>query len=196
MQTVRAATKEFEYLKQEVFGEFSVGLLHGKMKVADKQAILSSFQNGTVDILVSTPVVEVGIDIPNATVMVIEGAERFGLASLHQLRGRVGRSDKQSYCLLFTETESAITTQRLKSLETTHTGAALAEIDLANRGAGDMFGTQQHGTKLLKFADFSDPALIRTTQVDAQDTYKNLDSEPLLQERLKSTIIRTRVNPD
>lgn len=195
MTTVRAAIKEFEYLQKEIFPDFRLGLLHGKMKSTEKQIILEQFQKGKLDILVSTPVVEVGIDIPNATIMVIEAAERFGLASLHQLRGRVGRNSKQSYCLLFTESESQSTTQRLKALETNHNGAALAEIDLRTRGAGDMFGTQQSGARLLKIASFGDTGLIHQTQQDARKLYQDLDKYPILQETLKSTIIQ-RVNPD
>lgn len=195
MQSVRAAVKEFEYLQKEVFPTLKLGLLHGKMKAGEKQEILDSFLKGDIHILVSTPVVEVGIDIPNATIMMIEAAERFGLASLHQLRGRVGRSNKQSYCLLFTESESVKTTARLKSLETTHTGAALAEIDLKQRGAGDMYGTVQHGSRMLKIANFGDSALIHKSQQDARKIYKELSQYPILQERLKSTIIQ-KVNPD
>ncbi len=195
MQTVRAALKEFEYLKKEIFPDFTLGLLHGKMKAKEKDEVLHSFQQGKIDILVSTPVVEVGIDIPNATIILIEAAERFGLASLHQLRGRVGRSDKQSYCLLFTESPNSKTTQRLKALETTHTGSALAEIDLRNRGAGDMYGTLQHGTRMLKIANFSDTVLIHQTQQDAQKIYQFLSAHPMLQEKIKSTIIH-KVNPD
>lgn len=196
MQTVKAAVKEYEMLQKKIFPKLKLGLLHGKMKAMEKQAILDQFQKGSIDILVSTPVVEVGIDIPNATIIVIEAAERFGLASLHQLRGRVGRNDRQSYCLLFTESESDKTTQRLKSLETTHSGSALAEIDLRQRGAGDMYGTQQHGSRILKVASFSDSHLIHKTQQDANKIYKILAKYPILQEKVKSTIIHTRVNPD
>jgi ATP-dependent DNA helicase RecG len=196
MQTVRAAVKEYEYLQKSVFPKLKLGLLHGKMKAVEKNEILANFQNGTIDILVSTPVVEVGIDIPNATIIVIEAAERFGLASLHQLRGRVGRNSKQSYCLLFTESESDKTTERLKSLENHHSGSELAEIDLRLRGAGDMYGTQQHGSRMLKVASFSDSSLIHTTQQDARKIYDSLAKYPILQEKVKSTIIHTRVNPD
>jgi ATP-dependent DNA helicase RecG len=196
MQTVRAAAKEFEYLQKDVFPKLKLGLLHGKMKASEKNETLELFQKGKIDILVSTPVVEVGIDIPNATIIIIEAAERFGLASLHQLRGRVGRNDKQSYCLLFTENDSDKTNQRLKSLELHHSGSALAEIDLKLRGAGDMYGTQQHGSRMLKVASFSDSQLINTTQQDAKKIYKSINEYPILQEKLKSTIIHTRVNPD
>jgi ATP-dependent DNA helicase RecG len=196
MQTVRAAVKEYEYLQKDVFPTLKLGLLHGKMKATEKNETLEKFQKGKLDILVSTPVVEVGIDIPNATIIVIEAAERFGLASLHQLRGRVGRNNKQSYCLLFTESESDKTTQRLKSLEVHHSGSALAEIDLKLRGAGDMYGTQQHGSRMLKVASFSDTDLIHKTQQDANQIYNSLIEYPILQEKLKSTIIHTRVNPD
>ncbi|MCL5433041.1 MAG: ATP-dependent DNA helicase RecG, partial [Patescibacteria group bacterium] len=154
--TVRAATKEFEKLKSEIFRNYKLGLLHGKLKPDEKDRILKKFRDREIDVLVSTPVVEVGIDIPNATVMMVEGAERFGLAQLHQLRGRVGRGDKQSYCLLFTEIEENNVVKRLKSLEILHDGAKLSEIDLKFRGPGEIYGTLQHGIPMLKIASFSE----------------------------------------
>lgn len=193
--TVKAAKKEFEHLKNNVFTAYNVALLHGKMKAGEKDGILKDFRNCKYDILVATPVVEVGIDIPNATIMVIEGAERFGLSQLHQLRGRVGRSDKESYCLLFTEDENDTTRQRLKAMETTHSGAKLAEIDLQIRGAGDIYGVRQHGAKWLKIASFSDFALIETTKQEAESIANEIENYKLLQERVKSTIIQ-RVSPD
>ncbi|MEK7502645.1 MAG: ATP-dependent DNA helicase RecG, partial [Patescibacteria group bacterium] len=150
MTTVKAAVKEFERLKKEVFPNLKLELLHGKLKAKEKDTILNKFKNGQANILVATPVVEVGIDIPNATIMVIEAADRFGLSQLHQLRGRVGRSDKQSYCLLFTESQNPGTIQRLKSLESIFVGAELAELDLKLRGPGEIYGTAQHGAMQLK----------------------------------------------
>ncbi|RJR16563.1 ATP-dependent DNA helicase RecG, partial [Candidatus Microgenomates bacterium] len=147
LATVKAATKEFENLQKKVFPNLKLGLIHGKLKASDKQKILDGFREGTYDILVATPVVEVGIDIPRASIMVIEEADRFGLAQLHQLRGRVGRNDQQAYCLLFSKSRSPQTRKRLKHLETTTQGAKLAELDLSLRGAGAIFGTKQHGAQ-------------------------------------------------
>jgi len=170
MQQVKAATTEYEKLKNKVFPDLSLGLLHGKLKSKDKDEVIRKFRDGRHQILVSTPVVEVGIDIPNATIMVIEAAERFGLASLHQLRGRVGRSDKESYCFLFTEKASGDAYRRLKALESTASGFELAELDLKLRGPGELYGTKQHGLLELKVADLSDTKLLKTVRDYAFET--------------------------
>lgn len=195
MQTVKAASKEYEKLKKQIFPELKLGLLHGKLKSKEKQEVLSKFRNGEFDILVATPVVEVGIDIPNATIIMIEGAERFGLAQLHQLRGRVGRGDKQSYCLLFTESENAMQSQRLKGMETLHSGAELAELDLKLRGPGNMYGTTQHGIPKLKAASFSDFESIQLAKNEALSISSNLSLFPKLEEKVNSTTAQT-VSPD
>lgn len=195
MQTVKAATQEYAHLKKDIFPKLKVGLLHGKMKVSEKNEVLSDFKDKKYDILVSTPVVEVGVDVPNATIMLIEGAERFGLAQLHQLRGRVGRGTKQSYCLLFSEQASEQTVNRLKALERIQSGAELAELDLKLRGPGEIFGTHQHGVPFLKIASFSNFPLIEKTREEAQKIVKRLAEFPLLQEKVKSTITQ-RVSPD
>lgn len=161
LTTVKAATTEFEIIKKE-FPNFRVGLIHGRMKKKDK--VLTDFRQQKIDILVATPVVEVGIDIPTATIMIIEGADRFGLAQLHQLRGRVGRGEQQSYCLLFGEN-----IPRLKLLEKINNGMQLAEADLRFRGPGHRFGTAQHGRWDLKIADFSDLELIKKANQAAQN---------------------------
>lgn len=161
MTTVKAATKEFEYLKTNVYKELHLALLHGRMKPTEKTKLLENFRVGDTDILVSTPVVEVGIDIPGATIMMIEGAERFGLAGLHQLRGRVGRGNKQSYCLLFTENTDDKTTSRLKILETVHNGPELAERDMELRGQGDLFGSRQHGIPEMVYTALADERIVR-----------------------------------
>ena len=163
LKSVKAVKIEFENLKK-IFSEFKLGLLHGKIKSSEKQKIMSDFKDKKIDILVSTPVVEVGIDIPGATIMIIEGAERFGLAQLHQLRGRVGRSSKQSYCFLYSENLSEKTIKRLKFFCKNNLGVKLAEFDLANRGAGNIFGTEQHGFVNLKIANLADFELIRKTK--------------------------------
>ncbi|VVA43595.1 ATP-dependent DNA helicase RecG [Candidatus Roizmanbacteria bacterium] len=163
LKSVKAVKIEFENLKK-IFSEFKLGLLHGKIRSSEKQTIMSGFKNNKIDILVSTPVVEVGIDIPGATIMIIEGAERFGLAQLHQLRGRVGRSNKQSYCFLYSENVTEKTIKRLDYFCKNNLGVKLAEFDLINRGAGNIFGTQQHGFVNLKIANLFDFELINRTK--------------------------------
>jgi ATP-dependent DNA helicase RecG len=165
LSSVKAATTEFELLKNEFVG-LSLGLLHGKMKPAEKNTILEEFRRQKIDILVSTSVVEVGIDIPNASIMIIEGAERFGLSQLHQLRGRVGRGSIQSHCLLFSSNN--IPAPRLTFFASTLDGMKLAEYDLKERGPGNIFGLEQSGFMDMKFASFSDPILIQKTQKAVQ----------------------------
>jgi ATP-dependent DNA helicase RecG len=195
MQTVKAATVEFERLQREVFPDLRLGLLHGKMKAKEKDAVLQAFRDKQYEILIATPVVEVGIDIPNATIIVIEGAERFGLAQLHQLRGRVGRGDKQSYCLLFTDSQSEQARIRLKAMETMDQGAELAEYDLKMRGPGDMYGLAQSGTRMLKIASFSDVALIEKAQKAAESLFPSLDDHPVLLATVNE-ITNRKVAPD
>jgi ATP-dependent DNA helicase RecG len=195
MTTIKAATKEYERLKKHVFPKRKVGLLHGRMKEKEKHAVLVDFKNKKYDILVATPVVEVGIDIPNATIIVIEAAERFGLAQLHQLRGRVGRGDKQSYCLLFTDNPQATTKERLKALETMHNGAKLAEVDYKLRGPGEMYGISQHGRVKLKIASFGDSELMITTKKEAENLYPHLAKYPLLSSYILS-LEQKQISPD
>ncbi len=160
MKDIRSVKKEFSSLKS-IFTNQSLGLLHGKLKEREKNKVLSEFKEGKTQILVTTPVVEVGIDVTNATIMLIEGADRFGLAQLHQLRGRVGRGDKESYCLLFTDNESDKAINRLTALTQITSGFELAELDLKLRGAGDVLGTKQSGFGNLKIADWSNTKLIK-----------------------------------
>jgi ATP-dependent DNA helicase RecG len=142
---VRSAKLEFKRLSEKVFPGLKVGLVYGKMKGSEKEEVMREFNAGNFDILVATSVIEIGIDVPNATVMIIEGAERFGLAQLHQLRGRVGRSEHQSYCFLFTTDPSQADNERLNIFSRSSDGFALAQLDLEQRGFGDMFGKQQTG---------------------------------------------------
>jgi ATP-dependent DNA helicase RecG len=189
MLQVKAATEEFNRLSKAVFPDLSLELLHGRMKSKEKEQKIQKFRDGKSQILVSTPVVEVGIDIPHATIMMIEGAERFGLAQLHQLRGRVGRGEKQSYCLLFTSTPSTASISRLKSLATTKSGQELAELDLKLRGPGEIYGTRQHGFLELKFSSLTNTQLISKTRAYASTLLKkdpNLRNSPKIKVKLRA----------
>jgi ATP-dependent DNA helicase RecG len=188
MKSVKAAKSEFERLKNDVFTKHRLGLLHGKIKAKEKEKIMTDFKNKGYDILVTTPVVEVGIDIPNATIILIEAAERFGLASLHQMRGRVGRGDKQSYCFVFSDAESPNVFSRLRFFAKTKEGNILAEKDLENRGAGNIYGLKQHGLDDLKIASMGDFELIKATREAALTFMSNyrIENYKLLQKRLEA----------
>jgi ATP-dependent DNA helicase RecG len=174
----RSATQEFERLSTYVFPELRLGLLHGRMSSADKDAVLNAFRRNELDILVATTVIEVGIDIPNASLMLVEGADRFGLAQLHQLRGRVGRGAAQSYCLLLSDDPSQTARARLQLMEDTSDGFALAEADLRLRGPGDVMGVRQSGLPEFQAADFSDVRLIETAR---QEAMRLLAADPKLE---------------
>lgn len=161
--SIKAVETEAELLKTKIFPDLRIAMLHGKLKAAEKNAVMQQFKNKEFDILVTTTVVEVGIDIPNATIMVIEGAERYGLAQLHQLRGRVGRGTLQSYCVLFT-TDGANESERLSFFAKTSKGMELAEYDFRHRGPGNIYGTAQHGIGELQVANLFDFALVSATQ--------------------------------
>jgi len=143
---LKAAVAEYERLSKKVFGELRVGLLHGRMKSEEKEAVIESFRRGEISLLVSTTVIEVGVDVPNATMMVIEHADRFGLAQLHQLRGRVGRGGERSFCVLVAaKKQSEEANERLTTMVRTNNGFEIAEVDMRLRGPGELFGTRQHG---------------------------------------------------
>ena len=169
---VKSAKEEYKKLSQEIFPELSIGLLHGKMKSEDKEKAMKDFLENKINILVSTSVVEVGVDVPNATIMMIEGAERFGLAQLHQFRGRVGRSTFQSYCFLFSDNENEEVVKRLMVLTEYSDGFTLAEKDLESRGPGEIWGTRQSGFPDLKVASLTDYDIIRETKAAAEDLIK------------------------
>lgn len=180
----KSVIKEYEKLSKEIFPELKILMLHGKMPAKEKDAVMSEFASGKADILVSTSVVEVGVDIPNATVMMIEDAERFGLSQIHQFRGRVGRAEHQSFCFLFSNSESPKSLQRLNALEATSDGFKLAEIDLETRGPGAIFGTQQSGLLDLKMASLSDRVLIEHAASAAKEIVLRLDQYPLLKQKV------------
>jgi ATP-dependent DNA helicase RecG len=165
---LRAATEMAERLQREVFPDLRVGLLHGRMAFADKERVMREFKDGTIHILVSTTVIEVGIDVPNAAVMVVEHAERFGLSQLHQLRGRVGRGPWKSYCILVSAASSDDARRRIAAMEATNDGFRIAEADLSLRGPGDFFGTRQSGLPEFRVADLlRDAALLEEARQDA-----------------------------
>ena len=172
----KAAIEEHQRLQNEIFTDLSLGLMHGRLKPDEKELVMAQFRSGEYQVLVSTSVVEVGVDIPNATVMLIESANRFGLAQLHQFRGRVGRGDAKAYCLLIPESDDAAENERLSAMVNTNDGFALAEIDLNQRGPGDFLGTRQSGyTKQLQMASLTDLQLIEKAQHTAKKIH---DQDP------------------
>ncbi len=185
---VKAVTEEFEKLSKELFPHRRVAMLHGKMKPKEKQSIMNEFKMGWYDILVSTSVIEVGVDVPNATIMMIESADRFGLAQLHQFRGRVGRAEHQSYCFLLPTLDDGDTNKRLKALVASHDGFALAEQDMHLRGPGEFFGIKQSGMPDLTMTALADMELIQKARVQARSLLKQdprLTNYPLLRQRLE-----------
>ncbi len=184
----KAVDEEFEKLSKEIFPDLKVGKLHGKMAPKEKERVMRNFKMGKTDTLVSTSVVEVGIDVPNATIMMIEGTEHFGLAQLHQFRGRVGRSIFQSYCLLFTESSSKKTHQRLKALIKCEDGFSLSQEDLEIRGPGDLSGQRQWGLPDLAMSSLKNIFLVEKTRRVAKEILEKdpgLKKYPLLRARLE-----------
>ncbi|MFH0952367.1 MAG: ATP-dependent DNA helicase RecG [Patescibacteria group bacterium] len=185
----KSVTNEYKKLKEEIFPDLKIGMLHGRLKTEEKEKVINDLIKHRLDVLVATSVIEVGIDIPNATVMMIEGADRFGLAQLHQFRGRVGRSRHQSYCFLFTESASDNTLARLKALTESNDGFTLAEKDLALRGPGEIYGTKQSGMPEFKIANLTNVALIKQTKDIAEYLLSDdpeLDKYPKLKIRLQA----------
>lgn len=172
---LKSVQEEYKRLHAGPFKHRRIGLLHGKLKPAEKDEVMQSFASGETDILVSTTVVEVGVDVPNATVMLIEDADRFGLSQLHQLRGRVGRSEHQSYCYLVTST-SQKPSRRLQEIEKSNDGFYLAEVDMEIRGPGEIYGRAQHGELNLQVATLGDTKLIAKAQRAAKRFVESKDN--------------------
>lgn len=190
LKDIKSATEEYENLSRTIFADHSLGLMHGRLKAKEKEKLMTDFKNKKVDILISTSVVEVGVDVPNATVMIIENAERFGLSQLHQFRGRIGRGTHQSYCFLFSE---QFYSQRLKALERFTDGFKLAEIDLKLRGPGEFLGSQQSGLPDGAMQNISNIKLVNLTRKYAKEI---LTSDPLLNKhpQLHETVDRYYTN--
>ncbi len=186
---VKSVKEEYKKLREQIFPESNIAILHGRLKPKEKEEIMQNFLNKKIDILVSTSVVEVGVDVPNATIMIIEGAERFGLPQLHQFRGRVGRGEHQSYCFAFTNNKNEKTLKRLRAFEMYYDGFSLAKIDLKFRGPGEVYGTAQKGFPELKIANLFDYDLIKLAREQAIKIIKkdpNLANYPLLKAKIQS----------
>ena len=178
---LKSVEKLYETYKTEIFPQYRVEYIHGKMKQKDKDSIMERFKKGDIDILISTTVIEVGVDVPNANIMVIENAERFGLAQLHQLRGRVGRGEYQSYCILKYEGKGETVRKRMKVMCETNDGFIISEKDLELRGSGDFFGTMQHGLPEFKIANlFEDMPILKSVQSLAM---KIINEDPRLEKQ-------------
>jgi ATP-dependent DNA helicase RecG len=191
-----AAVEEHRRLQEKVFPEWKLGLLHGRMRADEKDEVMHAFRSGTLHILVSTSVVEVGVDIPNATVMMVEGANHFGLAQLHQFRGRVGRSEHASYCILAADSEDPAENERLRAMEETQDGFALAEKDLQQRGPGEFFGTRQSGFAEVDLARLLDVRLIEQARETAQKVFAADPDLAAPDHRLMAERLASRWNPD
>ncbi|MBR4110970.1 MAG: ATP-dependent DNA helicase RecG [Clostridia bacterium] len=187
---LKSVTEQYEYYK-EIFKEYNVAILHGKMKNKDKAEIMEKYKNNQIDVLISTTVIEVGVDVPNATLMVIENAERFGLAQLHQLRGRVGRGEHKSYCILKYSGNSEVIKERMQIMQQSNDGFVISEKDLELRGPGDFFGTVQHGVPEFKVANlYTDIRIMKKAQEAVKEL---LDIDPLL-EKDENSKIREKID--
>ncbi len=174
---IQAANELFETLSESVFKGYKLALLHGKMKAQEKQEIMDEFSNGRIDVLISTTVIEVGVNVPNSSVMIIQDAQRFGLSQLHQLRGRVGRGEYQSYCVLLYEGKNKYIEQRMKIMQNSNDGFEISQKDLELRGPGEYFGTRQHGLDNFKLADISKHISILNLAKDFVDEVMSEDPE-------------------
>lgn len=193
---VKAVETEYKKLNEMIFPQIEMAMLHGKMKPKEKEKIMQNFLDNKSKILVSTSVVEVGIDVPNATIIAVEGAERFGLAQLHQFRGRVGRREHPSYCVLFTESKKPETIKRLKALEQTNDGFKLAQMDMQMRGSGDIYGVRQKGFPGMKIATLWDHLTMKKTQEEAEALIKKdpgLEEVPKLREIINESLKDTHL---
>ncbi|MFW5888606.1 MAG: ATP-dependent DNA helicase RecG [Patescibacteria group bacterium] len=191
---IKSVKQEYQKLNEQIFPDISIGILHGKLKSKEKEKVMKDFLEGKFQILVSTSVVEVGVDVPNATVMIIEGAENFGLSQLHQFRGRVGRGEDQSYCFLFTDSGNQKTTERLQSLVNTQDGFALAKEDLRLRGSGDIYGTAQKGFPQFKIASLFDHEIMKKAKEQAGQLIKkdpDFKQYPELKQKIEKEINKT-----
>lgn len=184
---LKAVEEYAAQLREQVFPDLRVGLVHGKLRPKAKEQVMEQFVRGELDVLVSTTVIEVGVDVPNATLMVIENAERFGLSQLHQLRGRVGRGSAKSYCVLVSDNRKPETLERLRALCATNDGFKLSEEDLRLRGPGDFFGHRQHGLPQLRAADLAADLRVLQQARDAAD--RILEADPLLQKEENSGML-------
>lgn len=196
LNDTKSVQAEYKKLKNSVFGHRTIGLLHGKLKPREKEAVMREFAGGKLDILVSTTVVEVGVDVPNATVMLIEDADKYGLSQLHQLRGRVGRSEHQSYCYLLTS-DTQKPTRRLSEVEKSNDGFYLSEVDLKLRGPGEIYGRTQHGELNLQIANLGDTKLLASAQAAAKDFLRqgyNLEHYPQLNQSIRKYQRLTTLN--
>ena len=189
---LQAAEEYAERLRKKVFPDLRVGVIHGKQKAGEQERVMGAFARGETDILVSTVIVEVGVNVVNASLMIVENAERFGLSQLHQLRGRVGRGASKSYCILFLQSKAELARKRLETLRKTNDGFRIAEQDLALRGPGDFFGARQHGLPHLKMADFlTDAALLPLASQAAEDILtEGLSHYPALQAAVDKLFIQ------
>ena len=193
---LKSVEKLYEIYKTEIFPQYRVEYIHGKMKQKDKDSIMERFKKGDIDILISTTVIEVGVDVPNANIMVIENAERFGLAQLHQLRGRVGRGEYQSYCILKYEGKGETVRKRMKVMCETNDGFIISEKDLELRGSGDFFGTMQHGLPEFKIANlFEDMPILKSVQSLAmkiinEDSKLEKEENKLLKDLIKDKFMK------
>jgi len=191
----KSVMQEFKKLEKVIFPDRKIATLHGKMKITEKEKVMSDFKQGKIDLLVATSVVEVGVNIPNASIMMIEGSDRFGLAQLHQFRGRVGRGDHQAYCFIFTESSNELTLKRLHSFVNTTDGFKLAEADLEIRGPGEVFGKAQHGVPDIKTKNLMNITLIKETRKAAEEFLEENDLAEflLLKDKIKKYDIVKRL---